>query len=92
MPSDSALRTPCRRSIAATTRGFLVNIPFVNSGGTYANASEENWRLPLPAVFVVRQDKTIAFSEGYADFRVRPEPSDAMDALAALVPSPHPSR
>ena len=72
--------------------GILVNIPFVNSGGTYANASEESWRLPLPAVFVVRQDGTIAFSEGYADFRVRPEPSDAMDALAALVPSSHSSR
>ena len=72
--------------------GILVNIPFVNSGGTYANASEESWRLPLPAIFVVRQDGTITFSEGHADFRVRPEPSDAMDALAALVPSPHPSR
>jgi hypothetical protein len=73
--------------------GILVNIPFVNSGGTYANASEESWRLPLPAVFVVRQDGTIAFSEGYADFRVRPEPSDAMDALTSLVGhAPHPSR
>jgi len=41
---------------------------------------------------VVRQDGTIAFSEGHADFRVRPEPSDVMDALAALVGSPHPSR
>ena len=71
--------------------GILVNIPFVNSGGTYANASEESWRLPLPAVFVVRQDGTIAFSEGYADFRVRPEPSDVMEALAALVPSSHSS-
>ena len=72
--------------------GILVNIPFVSSGGTYANASEESWRLPLPAVFVVGQDGTIAFSEGYADFRVRPEPSDVMEALVALVPSSHPSR
>ena len=48
--------------------------------------------LAARAVFVVRQDGTIAFSEGYADFRVRPEPSDVMEALAALVPSPHPSR
>jgi len=72
--------------------GILVNIPFVNSGGTYKDATESSWRLPLPAVFVVRQDGTIAFSEGHADFRVRPEPSDAMEALAALVPSSHPSR
>ena len=70
--------------------GIMVNIPFVNSGGTYANASEESWRLPLPAIFVVRQDGTITFSEGHADFRVRPEPSDVMDALASLIHSPHP--
>jgi peroxiredoxin len=66
-------------------QGILVNIPFVNSGGTYKDATEESWRLPLPAVFVVRQDGTIAFSDGYADFRVRPEPSDAMEALTTLV-------
>jgi len=72
-------------------KGILVNIPFVNSGCMYKDAPEESWRLPLPAVFVVRQDGTIAFSEGYADFRVRPEPSEVMEALAALVPSPHPS-
>ena len=73
-------------------KGILVNIPFVNSGLMYKDAPESSWRLPLPAVFVVGQDGTIAFSEGHADFRVRPEPSEAMEALAALVPSPHPSR
>jgi peroxiredoxin len=72
-------------------QGILVNIPFVNSGCTYKDAPESSWRLPLPAVFVVRQDGIIAFSEGHADFRVRPEPADVMEALAALVPSPHPS-
>ena len=72
-------------------KGILVNIPFVNSGAMYKDAPETSWRLPLPAVFVVAQDGTIAFSEGHADFRVRPEPSDVMDALAALVPSSHPS-
>ncbi len=66
-------------------KGILVNIPFVNSGSMYKDAPESSWRLPLPAVFVVGQDGTIAFSEGHADFRVRPEPSDAMEALAALV-------
>ena len=71
-------------------KGILVNIPFVNSGAMYKDAPESSWRLPLPAVFVVAQDGTIAFSEGHADFRVRPEPGDAMDALAALVPSPNP--
>jgi len=66
-------------------QGILVNIPFVNSGCTYKDATEESWRLPLPAVFVVRQDGTIAFSEGHADFRVRPEPADVMEALTTLV-------
>jgi peroxiredoxin len=66
-------------------KGILVNIPFVNSGVMYKDAPESSWRLPLPAVFVVRQDGTIAFSEGHADFRVRPEPSDVMEALTTLV-------
>jgi peroxiredoxin len=74
-------------------KGILVNIPFVNSGAMYKDAPESSWRLPLPAVFVVRQDGTIAFSEGHADFRVRPEPSDAMDALRSIIGhAPHPSR
>jgi peroxiredoxin len=50
----------------------------------YKTAPESSWRLPLPAVFIVRQDGTIAFSEGHADFRVRPEPADVLAALAAL--------
>jgi hypothetical protein len=65
-------------------RGIMVNIPFVNSGLMYNNAPESSWRLPIPAVFVVRQDGTIAFSQGYADFRVRPEPADILAALDAL--------
>jgi peroxiredoxin len=65
-------------------QGILVNIPFVNSGSTYKNATEASWRLPIPAVFVVRKDGTIAYSEGHADFRVRPEPADAIAALQSL--------
>lgn len=66
-------------------RSIMVNIPFVNSSRSYANASEASWRLPLPAAFVVRQDGMIAFSECHADFRVRPEPGDVLKALAPLV-------
>ena len=54
-------------------RSILVNIPYVND--------EATWRLPLPAVFVVKQDGTIAFAEAHADFRVRPEPQDVLAAL-----------
>ena len=64
-------------------QGILVNIPFVNSGSTYKNATEASWRLPIPAIFVIGRDGTILFSEGHADFRVRPEPSDVFEALSA---------
>jgi peroxiredoxin len=66
---------------------ILVNIPFVNSGNMYKNAAEESWRLPLPATFVVDQAGVIAFSEAHADFRVRPEPADVMQAVLASVAS-----
>jgi len=65
-------------------QGILVNIPFVNSGSTYKNATESSWNLPLPGLFVVRQDGTIAFSEAHADFRVRPEPADVLSVIASL--------
>ena len=66
-------------------KGILVNIPFVNSGNMYKTAPESSWNLPLPAVFVVNQDGTIGFSEAHADFRVRPEPADVMEAVLAAV-------
>lgn len=67
-------------------QSILVNIPYANSGSTYANAPDSAWRLPLPATFVIGQDSRILFSEAHADFRVRPEP---LDILAAL---PQPTR
>jgi peroxiredoxin len=65
-------------------QGILVNIPFVNSGSTYKTAPESSWSLPLPGLFVVRQDGIIAFSEAHADFRVRPEPAGALSVISAL--------
>lgn len=62
-------------------QSILINIPFNNAGLSYHNATEASWRLPLPAVFVIRQDGTISFSEAHADFRVRPEPADVLAAL-----------
>jgi peroxiredoxin len=52
---------------------ILINIPFVNG--------ESSWRLPLPATFVIGRDGRILFSEAHADFRVRPEPEEALRAL-----------
>jgi peroxiredoxin len=49
---------------------ILVNIPFVNG--------EKSWRLPLPATYVVARDGKVLFAEAHADFRVRPEPEEAL--------------
>lgn len=54
-------------------RSILVNIPSVNG--------EPSYRLPLPATYVLGQDGTVLFAQGYADFRVRPEPAEVLAAL-----------
>ena len=54
-------------------RSILVNIPFIND--------EASWNLPLPATFVVGQDGIVKWSSGFADFRVRPEPEEALAQL-----------
>ena len=63
-------------------QSILINIPFNNAGLSYHNATEASWRLPLPATFVLNQNNHITFSEGHADFRVRPEPTEVIAALA----------
>ncbi|MDE1175261.1 MAG: peroxiredoxin-like family protein [Edaphobacter sp.] len=65
-------------------QSILVNIPYNNAGLNYQTATEESWRLPLPAVYIVRQDGSIAFAEAHADHRVRTEPADVFAALDAL--------
>ncbi len=72
------------RSARDYYRSILVNIPFANSGKSYDTAPDSAWRLPMPATFIIRQDGTLAFSEAHADFRVRPEPGEVMDALLSL--------
>jgi peroxiredoxin len=52
---------------------IMVNIPFVNG--------EKSWRLPLPATYVIGKDRKVVFAEAHADFRVRPEPEEALAAL-----------
>lgn len=57
-------------------RSILVNIPFVNG--------EESWRLPLPATYVIGQDGVVLFAEAHADFRVRPEPEEALRHMSVM--------
>ena len=54
-------------------RSILVNIPLVNG--------DQSWQLPLPATYVIAQDGAVLFAGAHADFRVRPEPMEALDAL-----------
>jgi peroxiredoxin len=54
---------------------MMVNVPYING--------ESSWRLPLPATYVIGGDGRVLFAEAHADFRVRPEPDEALDALVA---------
>jgi peroxiredoxin len=54
-------------------KSILVNLPFLNG--------EASWRLPLPATYVIGQNGRVLFAEAHADFRVRPEPQEALSAL-----------
>jgi peroxiredoxin len=56
-------------------RSILVNIPFVNG--------DESWLLPVPATYVIGKEGKIVFAEAHADFRVRPEPEEALASAFA---------
>ncbi len=62
-------------------QSILVNIPFANSGLTYDTAPDSAWRLPLPGLFLIQPDRTIAFAKAFADSRVRPEPEELLALL-----------
>jgi peroxiredoxin len=58
-------------------RSILVNVPYING--------EDSWTLPIPATVIVeRGTGVVRYVEGYADFRVRPEPQDAIEVIASL--------
>ena len=42
-----------------------------------------SWRLPIPATYVIAKDRKVLFAEAHADFRVRPEPEEALAAAFA---------
>jgi peroxiredoxin len=52
---------------------MMVNVPFING--------EPSWRLPIPATYVIAKDRKVLFAEAHADFRVRPEPQEALAKL-----------
>jgi peroxiredoxin len=58
-------------------RSVLVNIPFING--------DNSWRLILPATYVLAPDRRVVYVEAHADFRVRPEPEEALAAALTAV-------
>jgi peroxiredoxin len=54
-------------------KSIMVNLPFLNG--------EASWRLPMPATYVLGQDGRVLFAEAHADFRVRPEPEEALSVI-----------
>jgi peroxiredoxin len=52
-------------------RSILVNVPYVNGDGS--------WRLPVPGTFAVGRDGVVRWGQGYADWRVRPEPEEVLE-------------
>jgi peroxiredoxin len=58
-------------------RSVLVNIPFING--------DDSWRLVLPATYVLAPDRRVVHAQAHADFRVRPEPEEALVAAQAAV-------
>jgi peroxiredoxin len=49
---------------------ILVNLTFING--------DKSWRLPIPATYVIAKDGKVVHAEAHADFRVRPEPEEAL--------------
>ncbi len=53
-------------------RSILVNLPLMNG--------EPSYRLPVPATYVLEQDGRVVWARAHADYRVRPEPTEALGA------------
>jgi peroxiredoxin len=68
-------------AMQAHYRSILINIPFINGTQRTPDGTDNTWRLPLPATFVIRQDGTVAFAEAHADHRVRPDPLDVLESI-----------
>jgi peroxiredoxin len=63
-------------------RSILVNIPFVNGR---EKGGDDLWRLILPATYAIGRDGRVIFARAHADFRVRPEPEEALAAALTAV-------
>jgi peroxiredoxin len=68
------LATTVPESLREYYLSILINIPFVNG--------ESSWRLPLPATYIISPAGRVLLAEAHADFRVRPEPQEALAVVS----------
>jgi peroxiredoxin len=81
------------RNRVATAYGVLVKLPpdlidlYRRSGIDLPDLNgDESWALPLPARFVIAQDRTIHYAEVSPDFTRRPDPLDLLPVLQRAMP------
>jgi peroxiredoxin len=63
------------QDMQAYYKSILVNLTFING--------EPSGTLPLPATYVIDRNSRVLFAEAHSDFRVRPEPEEALAAAFA---------
>ena len=68
-------------------RAIFVDLAFVNGNNGVSKdgklSDDQGWQLPLPATYVLDSAGRVVFAEAHADYRVRPEPDEAMAAVEA---------
>jgi peroxiredoxin len=57
--------------------GWGIDLPAFNG--------EDSWRLPMPARYVVDQDRTIRYARVDPDYMIRPEPRETLEFVRELV-------
>ncbi len=58
---------------------FAKDIPLINEA--------EGWKLPVPACFVIDTEGIIRFAEANPNYRIRPEPEEALTLVSDLAPA-----
>ena len=47
---------------------------------------DNSWQLPMPARYIIDQNRVIRYAEVNPDYTVRPDPSHTVDALKEITP------
>ncbi|MFK5914671.1 MAG: peroxiredoxin-like family protein [Woeseiaceae bacterium] len=61
------------QAIREIYRSFEFTLPEING--------DDSWTLPIPATYVINQDGTVVWADVNANYTVRAEPSDVLQAL-----------